>query len=182
MLARIPAQSQILGAAPPYPPNKPIRLSGYYDGTLWTIWDDPLNTVNLGGIPQPVTRAILGTGATAEPVIIRLPPNSYEPGTGSATIIIEADNPPPPGAPPPPGSGMFRFQHYRGESLRIVNPDPLATANWPLQFNLADPAQVQILLNLQRNASVPGNPGPQPGFQYKASRYAPVVRYAEQLK
>ena len=177
--ARIPAQSQVLGAQPPYPPNKPIRLSGFYDGNLWTIWDDPANTVNLGGIPQPVTRAILGSGATAEAVIIRLPPNSFDPSTGSATIIIEADNPPPPVGT---GNGMFRFQHHRGEALRIVNPDPLATAFWSTLLNPAVPAELQILLQLQRNASVPGNPGPQAGFQYRASRFTPVVRYAEQLK
>ena len=31
-------------------------------------------------------------------------------------------------------------------------------------------------------ATMPGNPGPQPGFNYKSPRYAPVVRYVEQLR
>jgi hypothetical protein len=48
--------------------------------------------------------------------------------------------------------------HSRGAIMRLLNPDP------------------------SRPVSTPGNPGPQPGFDYKSPRYAPVVKYVEQLK
>jgi hypothetical protein len=54
--------------------------------------------------------------------------------------------------------GQFQYQHARGAPIRLMNPD-----------------YTQGLAN-------PGNPGPQSGFSYKSPRYAPVVRYAEQLK
>jgi hypothetical protein len=50
------------------------------------------------------------------------------------------------------------IQHSRGASIRLTNPD------WT------------------QPPSTPGHPGPQPGFNYKSQRYAPVVRYVEQLK
>jgi hypothetical protein len=49
-------------------------------------------------------------------------------------------------------------QHSRGAIIRLANPDP---------------TQPQCM---------PGNPGPQPGFNYKSPRYASVVKYVEQLK
>jgi hypothetical protein len=49
-------------------------------------------------------------------------------------------------------------RHSRGAIMRLMNPDP------------------------SRPVSMPGNPGPQPGFDYKSPRYAPVVKYVEQLK
>jgi hypothetical protein len=49
-------------------------------------------------------------------------------------------------------------QHSRGASIRLANPD------WTQPI------------------SVPGHPGPQPGFNYKSARYAPVVKYVEQMK
>jgi hypothetical protein len=54
--------------------------------------------------------------------------------------------------------GQFQYQHARGAPIRLLNADPT------------------------QGAANPGNPGPQSGFSYKAPRYAPVVRYAEQLK
>ena len=48
--------------------------------------------------------------------------------------------------------------HDRGAVLRLTNPDP------------------------NQLPSTPGNPGPQPGFNYKSPRYAPVVKYVEQLR
>ena len=48
--------------------------------------------------------------------------------------------------------------HARGAQMRLMNPDP------------------------NQMPSVPGNPGPQPGFNYKSQRYAPVVKYVEQLR
>jgi hypothetical protein len=48
--------------------------------------------------------------------------------------------------------------HTRGAIIRLANPDP---------------TQPQC---------TPGNPGPQPGFNYKSPRYASVVKYVEQLK
>ena len=48
--------------------------------------------------------------------------------------------------------------HDRGAQMRLMNPDP------------------------NQMPSVPGNPGPQPGFNYKSQRYAPVVKYVEQLR
>jgi hypothetical protein len=55
-------------------------------------------------------------------------------------------------------NAQFTQQHDRGATLRLTAPDPT------------------------QRAANPGNPGPQTGFQYRAPRYAPVVRYAEQLK
>jgi hypothetical protein len=52
----------------------------------------------------------------------------------------------------------FQFPHYRGATMRIVDPGKTG---------------FQTFL---------GNPGPQPGFNYKSSRYASVVRYFEELK
>ena len=48
--------------------------------------------------------------------------------------------------------------HSRGVTMRLTNPDP------------------------SQPPSTPGNPGPQPGFNYKSPRYAPVVKYVEQLR
>ena len=50
------------------------------------------------------------------------------------------------------------IQHDRGAILRLTNPDP------------------------SQRPSTPGHPGPQPGFNYKSQRYAPVVKYVEQLR
>jgi hypothetical protein len=64
----------------------------------------------------------------------------------------------------PSNSAIIRLQgpingvHSRGAIMRLLNPDPT------------------------RPVSTPGNPGPQPGFDYKSPRYAPVVKYVEQLK
>jgi len=52
----------------------------------------------------------------------------------------------------------FKYPHARGALIRLLNPDTSKTS------------------------STPGNPGHQAGFSYKAPQYAPVVRYAEQLK
>jgi len=51
-----------------------------------------------------------------------------------------------------------KIPHSRGAIIRLANPDPT------------------------QSPSTPGNPGPQPGFNYKSPRYAPVVKYVEQLK
>jgi hypothetical protein len=48
--------------------------------------------------------------------------------------------------------------HDRGAIIRLANPDPT------------------------QMSCTPGNPGPQPGFNYKSPRYASVVKYVEQLK
>src|SRR5262249_55061676 len=139
---RIPAVSQILGAQPPYPPNRPVRVMGIYDGTPWTIIDDPAQ------FPTLQTGAILDTGTKAEPVIVKLMPNSFDPTTKTATVILEGTGP----------GGLFLFQHWRGAPLRLLTADPF------------------------QRATMPGNPGPQPGFQFRAIQYAPVVRYAEQTQ
>src|SRR5262249_39193715 len=122
--------------------NRAVRLMGQYDGTPWTIIDDPAQ------LPTLKTGAILDVGAKAEPVIVKLIPNAWDPVTKTGTVILEATGP----------GGMFLFQHWRGAPLRLLNPDPF------------------------QPATILGNPGPQPGFQFRASRYAPVVRYAEQTQ
>jgi len=48
--------------------------------------------------------------------------------------------------------------HDRGAIIRLANPDPT------------------------QMPCTPGNPGPQPGFNYKSPRYASVLKYVEQLK
>ncbi|HVK14643.1 MAG TPA: hypothetical protein VM597_38245, partial [Gemmataceae bacterium] len=53
------------------------------------------------------------------------------------------------------------FRIDRGATMRIVDPRPVPANSFPCE---------------------PANPGPQPGFNYRAPRYAPVVRYAEQVQ
>jgi hypothetical protein len=79
-------------------------------------------------------------------------PVRVEPGTNTGIITVIVNRP-----------------HYRGCAIRLVNPDPalpgmttIGATNYP--------------------TTMPGNPGPQPGFNYKAPRYSGVVRYVEQLK
>jgi hypothetical protein len=88
-------------------------------------------------------------------VYVRLPQNALDPATGTATVILE------------PVAGKFNVPHARGALIQLVAPDPSKPP-----------------INLVPAAGYPGtgNPGPQPGFNYKAPRYAPVVRYAELLK
>jgi hypothetical protein len=143
---RIPAESQDFGPQPPYPPNKTVKLWGYYDGTLWTMVDDPARTPNI------VSYAMLDIGPKAELVRIALPQNSLETVTGTGNIILQAWDGTNNVAKP------FSFRHSRGCALRLINPDPT------------------------QPIATPGNPGPQPGFNYKSQRYAGVVRYVEQLK
>jgi hypothetical protein len=160
---RIPGSSQILGPSPPYPQNKTISLSGSYDGAQWTIVDyTPAS--NKG----PVTFAVLDTGPKAELVQILIPQMANgQPALdnyGAATIILQAV-----GTQANPGK--FQYRHARGASLRLLTTDPNDGSFIPLvsPFNLG-------------TATWPGNPGPQAGFNYHSNRYAPVVRYAEQLR
>ncbi len=56
--------------------------------------------------------------------------------------------------------GNFLRAHYRGACLRLRS---------------CDPTNARVLCD-------PGNPGPQPGFNFKSPRYAAVVKYVEQMK
>ncbi|HEX3147989.1 MAG TPA: hypothetical protein VHR66_07880 [Gemmataceae bacterium] len=153
---RIPVNSQIYGQGPPYPTVKPfktIRLDGVYDGFPWTIID---TTPNAGPPnPQKMSLAILDVGDKAEPVIIRLPLESIDPTSsngGATTATIILES--------AQADGFFHYSHGRGAPIRLINPDPF----------------------YQGFGAVPGNPGQQPGFQYKAPLYAPIVKYAEQIR
>lgn len=53
---------------------------------------------------------------------------------------------------------VFANRFHRGATIRILQQDPTKVGTHP------------------------GNPGPQPGFNFKAARYAPVVKYAEQTQ
>jgi hypothetical protein len=136
---RIPATGQTPPnppASPPGPPTATTSVSGTYDGIPWILVDDP-------GHLYPL---MLDIGPKAEPVFVRLPPNSFNIGTGTARVILES------------AGAQFARQHDRSVALRLRAPDP------------------------SKAGADPGNPGPQSGFQYRAPRYAPVIRYAEQLK
>ena len=159
---RIPAVSQTFGTQPPYPANRTIRLDGYYDGTQWSIVDDPANNnaprtfaVLDAGPPVPPSASYpngLPYGIKGELVQILFPPGPNQPALdayGAATIILKPVNP----------TGAFLYRHARGAPIRLLTTDPTALP-----------------------ASTPGNPGPQAGFNYHTGRYAPVVRYAEQLR
>jgi len=150
IMVRVPALSQILNAG-----GKTISLTGYYDGTPWNMMDDPSVPP---GPNKLISYGVLGSGSSQEFVKIYLPNNALDATTGSANIILEIYDPAntTTNASPPL---QFKYQHHRGESLRLMNPDP----RQPAAFTL-------------------GNPGPQAGFQYRAPRYTPIVRYAEQLK
>lgn len=141
---RVPAVSQSPANTPPN--QAPTSISGYYDGTQWTILDNP-------ALPSIKTYAWLGLGSTQELVQLKLMPGSFDPNTGTATVLMYGTKP-----AGPPNQYQFYYAHHRGEPLRLAAPDPLQAG------------------------STPGNPGPQSGFQYRASRYSPVVRYVEQMR
>jgi hypothetical protein len=103
-------------------------------------------------IQAGVSQIVLDVGDRQEMTIVQNV--VFDPFTNSA--ILELVQPMPAGTPqpwPPPVK-----LHSRGAIMRLANPDP------------AQPP------------STPGNPGPQPGFNYKSARYAPVIKYVEQLK
>ena len=157
---RIPAQSQLLGLPPTYPnpPGKTVRLYGYYDGTPWTMADDsPANNA-------PLSIVVLDIGPKQELCVVRFSPNqpAFDPNTGTATITLEPLNP----------TGFFLYRHSRGVPIRLVNPDLSQSGFAALGGNPANLIPTVM----------PGNPGPQAGFQFRSNRYAPVVRYAEQTQ
>jgi len=103
-------------------------------------------------IQAGVSQMIVDVGDRQEVALVQSA--AYDPITNSA--ILELVQPQPTGTPLPwpPIVGL----HNRGAIMRLANPDP------------------------SQPPSTPGNPGPQPGFNYKSSRYAPVIKYVEQLK
>jgi hypothetical protein len=151
---RIPGASQVVNQTAP---NKTLRLSGYYDGTQWTIVDyTPVS--NQG----PFTYAVLDIGPNAELVQILFPQTGPAlDNYGAATIILVPLN-------QVKGKPAFVNRHSRGAPIRLLTTDP------------TDPGFVQI--NPAGIPSQPGNPGPQAGFNYHANRFAPVVRYAEKIR
>ena len=132
-------------------------MSGYYDGAPWTMVD----TGN-----GPLTYAMLDIGPRAELVVVQFPSNG-QPALdtyGTATIILQAV-----GTAASPGK--FQYRHSRGAPLRLLTADPTDSSFAPLISPLAP-----------GTATMPGNPGPQSSFNYHSNRFAPVVRYAEQLR
>lgn len=105
---------------------------------------------------SPPTQIILESNGQKLEVAVRLPDNAYNYADGTAQIMLVAKGGPGPTPFPP------NFRIERGATMRIV--DPGRTVN-----SVSLPCE-------------PANPGPQPGFNYKAPRYAPVVRYAEQIQ
>ena len=132
-------------------------VSGYYDGQLWTLQTGSLIDLDINGQTERVLVQIPPTTAPGT----NAPAAAFDPNTGTAEIILR------PfagfGAPPKPN---FDRNHSRGALMRLVTPDP----------TVVSPVTGQAL------TTFPGHPGPQPGFQYTAPRYAPVVRYAERLQ
>jgi hypothetical protein len=148
---RIPALSQVPFNPPPAPPPTPtLSVSGIYDGQLWTLVDGSLIDLDING--------------QSERVIVRLPPNAFDPITQTAEIVIRPIVPPVPTYNPLYPN--FKSNHYRGAAMRLVFPDPTKVSP----------------VSGQPYASIPGNPGPQAGFSYSSPRYAPIVRYAERLR
>jgi hypothetical protein len=140
----------------------PGQLIGEYDGTLWTI--------QAGTAAQPRSVLTVDTGDRAEDgpfavIDAALDPNA--PNTG--ILMLARANPL---AVPNMPTGFVK-QHSRGAIMRLVNPDPNQPGIFPLNVN----GNVVLL-----PSTMPGNPGPQPGFNYKSPRYASVVKYVEQLK
>ena len=86
--------------------------------------------------------------------MVRLPANAYDPSTGTARIILVAQG---------PAGATFQpnFRIDRGATMRIIDPRPVPAIALPGE---------------------PANPGPQPGVNYRSPRYAPVVKYAEQVQ
>jgi hypothetical protein len=154
---RIPGVSQIVNQTAP---NKTLSLSGYYDGTQWTIVD--YTPVSNNG---PVTLAMLDIGPKAELVQILFPPNAPAlDNYGAATIILQAV-----GAQANPGK--FQYRHARGAPIRLLTTNP------------TDSSYTQIVNPfIPATANQPGNPGPQAGFNYHANRFGQVVRYAEKIR
>ena len=159
---RIPAQRQVLGTAAagyPNPPGKTILLHGEYDGIPWTIQDmSPINN-------NPYSIAVFDVGDKQELCAVRFPTTgpAFDPNTGTAVIILQ------------PLSGAFQFRHHRGAPIRLVNPDPSVSGFVSIPQPAPNPPLVLP-------TAMMGHPGPQAAFQYKAPRYAPVVRYAERTQ
>jgi len=103
-------------------------------------------------IQAGVSQIVVDVGDRQETAIVQSA--IYDPFTNSAVLDLAQPQPAGTPTPWPPIIGL----HSRGATMRLANPDP------------AQPP------------STPGNPGPQPGFNYKAARYAPVIKYVEQLK
>lgn len=163
---RIPALRQVLGPPPNYPnpPGKTIQLHGTYDGIPWEMID--LTSPATPAPPRSI--AVFDIGPRAELVAIRFPLDgpALDPITGTARIILQPLNP----------TGTFQFRHSRGAPIRLVNPDPRSDNGY---FQLPPlPAAGMLFFP----TTLPGNPGPQAGFQFRAPRYAPVIRYAEQTQ
>ncbi|HKA08610.1 MAG TPA: hypothetical protein VKD71_15230, partial [Gemmataceae bacterium] len=165
-----------------YEPNKPMPMLPAYStaGTEDPLPTDPLPVLvrvpAIGqvlnpntGLPIPgivsgeydgmpwtiqagVSLIVVDTGDRQEMAMVANA--AYDAFTNAA--ILELVQPPPmPGLPSP---GPITKLHSRGAVMRLANPDP------------------------SQPPSTPGNPGPQPGFNYKSARYAPVIKYVEQLK
>ncbi|HKB03434.1 MAG TPA: hypothetical protein VKD90_14520, partial [Gemmataceae bacterium] len=126
---------------------------GNYDGINWTITPGQ-------------SWVMLDTGDRQEgplPVMAV----SANPGTRTAALII--------GQPAGPGALTVTKQHFRGSIIRLINPDPTQPG-----FVMQNPGGGAPPVPVA--ASIPGNPGPQPGFNYKSPRYSSVVKYVEQLR
>jgi hypothetical protein len=152
--ARVAIQIPAVAQTPTAAPNvRAITLTGYYDGMTWTMADvTPMQDPELPPNAPPYYESFAVLDVGPKQEVVKI----RFPRTGPA---FNSNN----GTATvflevaTPG-GQFQFQHARGAPIRLLNPDPTLMP------------------------SSPGNPGPQAGFSYKSPRYAPVVRYAEQLK
>ncbi|MBO0697401.1 MAG: hypothetical protein J2P46_03340, partial [Zavarzinella sp.] len=169
-----------------FQPDTPLPQAPNYQ---ITGTEDPLPTG--ASPPAPIQIRVPAVGQVMNPAI--LPPNPPQPllppavsgqydgtlwtiqagvsqleidvGERKETVIVPSPSatiPNPVVFDPSTSSALITIQptmpHMRGAAMRLTNPDP------------------------SQPPSTPGNPGPQPGFNYKSPRYAPVVKYVEQLR